>query len=105
VLSLGIILSASALFFRDVKYIVEVVLTFGIFFTPVFYEVQMFGDWAQILLLNPLAPILEALDACIVRHQSPAIGWLAYSTAFSLPALVLSLLVFKRLEPAFAERI
>jgi lipopolysaccharide transport system permease protein len=105
VLALGILFSALALFFRDVKYIVEVVLMFGIFFTPVFYDVELFGEWARILLLNPLAPILEGLAACIVRHEAPALGWLAYSAVFSLAALVLSYKVFKTLEPAFAENI
>src|SRR4029453_2122444 len=70
VLALGLLLSALALFFRDVKFIVEVLLTFGIFFTPVFYDVEMFGEWAPILLLNPLAPILEGFAACIGGHQA-----------------------------------
>jgi len=105
VLALGIFLSALALFFRDVKYIVEVVLTFGIFFTPVFYDVELFGEWARILLLNPLAPILEALGACIVHQEAPALGWLAYSGVFSLVALALSYRAFRALEPAFAENI
>jgi ABC-type polysaccharide/polyol phosphate export permease len=105
VLSLGFLLSALALFFRDVKYLVEVVLTFGIFFTPVFYEVGMFKEWAPILLLNPLAPILEGLYASVVVHEAPAVGWMAYSAIWSIIALFLSIQVFKRLEPAFAESI
>ncbi len=105
VLALGLLLSALALFFRDVKFIVEVLLTFGIFFTPVFYDAAMFGEWAPILLLNPLAPILEALGACIVHHEAPAFGWLTYSAAFSFVALVLSYRLFRSLEPAFAEYI
>jgi lipopolysaccharide transport system permease protein len=105
VLSLGILLSALALFFRDVKYLVEVVLTFGIFFTPVFYEVGMFKEWAPILLLNPIAPILEGFHASVVGHEAPAGGWVAYSAVCSIIALFLSLQVFKKLEPAFAESI
>jgi ABC-type polysaccharide/polyol phosphate export permease len=105
VLSLGILLSALALFFRDVKYLVEVVLTFGIFFTPVFYEVGMFQEWAPILLLNPIAPILEGLHASVVGHAAPAVGWVAYSAVCSTVALFLSFLIFKHLEPAFAESI
>jgi len=105
VLGLGILLSALALFFRDVKYLVEVVLTFGIFFTPVFYEVGMFQEWAPILLLNPIAPILEGLHASVVGHAAPAVGWVAYSAVCSMAALCLSFLVFKNLEPAFAESI
>lgn len=105
VLALAIFLSALALFFRDVKFIVEVLLTFGIFFTPVFYEVEMLGQWASILLLNPLAPILEGFAACIVHHEAPALGWLLYSGVFSSVALVMSYRLFRFLEPAFAEYI
>src|SRR5262249_24087686 len=105
VLSLGILMSALALFLRDVKYLVEVVLTFGIFFTPVFYEVGMFQEWAPILLLNPIAPLLEGLHASVVYHAAPAVGWVAYSAVCSIAALFLAFRVFKKLEPAFAESI
>jgi len=105
VLALGFLFSALALFFRDVKYLVEVVLTFGIFFTPVFYNVELFGDWAPFLLLNPLAPILEGLGACIVHQQAPDLGWMAYSAGFGLISLFLSYKLFKVLEPSFAEYI
>jgi lipopolysaccharide transport system permease protein len=101
----GMVVSAASLFFRDVKFIVEVVLTFGIFFTPVFYDVQMLGEKGKWLLLNPAAPILEGLSACIVRHQTPQMGWLAYSVAFSLMMLAAGYGFFKHLEPAFAESI
>lgn len=101
----GMIVSAASLFFRDVKYIVEVLLTFGIFFTPVFYDVRMFGDKGKWLLLNPVAPILDGLSACIVRHQLPNLPWLAYSFSFGLAALLGGYVLFKHLEPAFAESI
>jgi len=102
---IGMIVSAAALFFRDVKYIVEVVLTFGIFFTPVFYDTRMLGDKAKWLLLNPVAPILEGLSACVTHQQSPDLLWIAYSLAFGTVALVGGYLFFKHLEPAFAESI
>ncbi len=102
---IGMILSAASLFFRDVKYIVEVFLTFGIFFTPVFYDVRMFGDRGKWLLLNPVAPLLEGLNASIVHHQSPDVHWYFYSLVFSLAAFFSGFVLFKDLEPAFAESI
>jgi lipopolysaccharide transport system permease protein len=102
---IGMIVSAASLFFRDVKFIVEVLLTFGIFFTPVFYEVSMFGDKGKWLLLNPAGPILEGFSACIARHQSPNLPWFAYSFGFALVALLGGYVFFKHLEPAFAESI
>jgi lipopolysaccharide transport system permease protein len=102
---IGMIVSAASLFFRDVKYIVEVLLTFGIFFTPVFYDARMLGDKAKWLLLNPVAPILDGLSACITRHQAPDLIWFAYSFTFSLTVVIAGHLLFKRLEPSFAESI
>jgi lipopolysaccharide transport system permease protein len=102
---IGMMVSAASLFFRDVKYIVEVVLTFGIFFTPVFYDVTMFGRKGQWLLLNPVAPILDGLSDCIVRHRSPDLSWFAYSAIFGLIAFVIGYALFKHLEPVFAESI
>jgi lipopolysaccharide transport system permease protein len=102
---IGLIVSAASLFFRDVKFVVEVLLTFGIFFTPVFFGVSMFGDKGRWLLLNPVAPILEGLSACIASHQTPDLHWLAYSFSFALVALLCGFVFFKHLEPAFAESI
>ena len=97
--------SAGSLFFRDVKYIVEAVLTFAIFFTPVFYDVQMFGEKGKWLLINPAAPILEGFSDCVTRQQWPDLSWFGYSFVFALVAFVGGYVFFKHLEPAFAESI
>ena len=97
------VVAAASLFFRDVKYRVEIGLTFGIFFTPVFYDPRMFGDKGKWLLLNPVAPILEGFSDCITRQKTPDLPWLTYSFVFSLVAFVGGYVFFKHLEPAFAE--
>lgn len=104
-LGLGILLAAANLFFRDVKYVVEVLLTFAIFFTPVLYEAEMFGSRAQYLHLNPVAPILEGLRACVVLHQAPDPLWTAYSGGLAAVLLVVAVTSFTRVEPLFAESI
>lgn len=102
---IGMIVSAAGLFFRDVKYIVEAVLTFAIFFTPVLYDTRMLGENGKWLLLNPAAPILEGLSDCVTRHQSPDLIWFTYSLAFALVTFIGGYVFFKHLEPAFAESI
>ncbi len=101
----GLLLSCANLFFRDVKYLVEVFLTFGIFFTPVFYEVRQFGDWAPILLLNPVAPILEAISHVVIAHQTPDIPWLCYAASWGLVGLAGAWKIFDLAQPAFAESV
>jgi ABC-type polysaccharide/polyol phosphate export permease len=102
---LGMFLACANLFFRDVKYIVEVLLTFGIFFTPVFYEARSLGKWAPWLMLNPVAPIFEAINNVVVRHRPPELFWLSVSACWSLLGFLVSRMIFDKAEPAFAENI
>jgi len=102
---LGMLLSCANLFFRDVKYIVEVLLTFGILFTPVFYEARRFGKWAPILLLNPVGSILEAMNDVVILHQAPEYGYLAYSACWAILGFTVSWKIFEKAEAFFAESI
>ena len=102
---LSILVSAGSLFLRDVKYLVEVFLTFAIFFTPVLYEARMFDRWASLLMLNPVAPLLEGIADAVVRHATPSLPWVGYSALCAVVTLAGALSIFRRLEPYFAESI
>lgn len=102
---LGMLLATANLFFRDVKYIVEIILMFGIFFTPVFYEAATFGKWKNILLANPMGSILEGINSSVVLHQSPDMFWLCYAGISSILMFLLGLVIFHKAEPYFAESI
>jgi len=99
---LGMILSCANLYFRDVRYIVDVILTFGIFFTPVFYESSMFS-FGNILLLNPVGAILENINNIVVLHQPPDFIWLGYAAVWSFLAFFWGWSFFHKKEPTFAE--
>lgn len=101
---IGLVVSAGSLFYRDVKYVVEVFLTFAIFFTPVFYDVEMFGSKGKWLLVNPVAPVLEGF-AAIVKGQAPNQSWMLYSACFAVVMLLAGYVMFKKVEPDFAESI
>lgn len=101
----GMLLSCATLFFRDVKYIVEVVMTFGILFTPVFYEARMFGEWGYLLLLNPVGSILEAINDVVVLGRAPDPYWLLYAMAWAFGSFFVAWLIFDSAESAFAENI
>lgn len=102
---LGMFLSCGNLFFRDVKYLVDVFLTFGILFTPVFYDARMIGKWAPLLLVNPVATILEAMNDVVVRHAPPDYAWLAYAACWATLGFAAAWKVFHSAEASFAENI
>jgi ABC-type polysaccharide/polyol phosphate export permease len=120
-LGTALLLGCANLFFRDVKYIVQVLLRFGIFFTPVFFEPEMFGAMgAKVMMLNPLSPILEGLRLAIVEHHDlldplvvrgadggAILAWTPWYLAYGVIAAVVLLLggalIFHRFERTFAE--
>lgn len=103
--ALTMFLSCANLFFRDVKYLVDVVTTFGIFFTPVFYSAHMLGKWAPLVLLNPIGALLEALNSAVILHQPPPLLWLAYAAGWAILGMLAAWRIFDRAETAFAETI
>jgi len=104
-IGLGLILACANLFYRDVKYIVEVILMFGIFYTPVFYEADILGKWRPLLLANPVASILELLNQVVVLHKQPEIFWLSYSFITAVITFFIGLIIFQKKQKIFAESI
>ena len=122
-LGVGMLVSCANLFFRDVKYLVQIVLMFGVFGTPVFFEPAMLGPrGSMIMALNPLTAPLEGLRLAILEgnsllsridvtlaHGAVVTGWhpawLAGSAAFSLALLLGSVKLFRRSQFVFAERV
>jgi ABC-type polysaccharide/polyol phosphate export permease len=102
---LGLLLASANLFFRDIKYVVEIILMFGIFFTPVFYQSSTFGKWKPILMINPVGSILELMNESIVFQQMPQPGWLLYAAVSSVAIFFIGMQVFHKTEPLFAEYI
>jgi lipopolysaccharide transport system permease protein len=117
--SASLFLSCANLFFRDVKYIVQVMLTFGIFFTPVFFDPAMLGPkLARLIMLNPLSPLLEGLRLAVVQQHDlliPMIApdgivvwspfYLVYAALWAVLGLGVSAMIFHRSEFVFAEYI
>lgn len=116
-LAAALFLSCANLFFRDVKYLVQVFLTFGIFVTPVVLDAPMFGPvGSRVIMLNPVAPLLEGLRLSIIEHHNllqpmlaPAgfLFWrpwyLLYGASWALGGLLIGAIVFHRAERRFAE--
>jgi lipopolysaccharide transport system permease protein len=116
----ALLVGCANLFFRDIKYVVQVLLSFGIFFTPVFFEPHMFGPiGARLMMLNPLGPVLEGFRLSMVHDHNlllwlidsgakgPVLAWspwyLVYSAGWAIVMLTGGLLLFHRTEPKFAE--
>lgn len=102
---LALLLSMGHLFYRDVKYVFEMVLLLWMFATSVVYEIPRHGTWSPILALNPMTPIIDAYRQTILLGEIPPMAGLAYAGAVSLLVLVVGIVSFHRTEYLFAEKI
>ena len=103
---LALLLAMANLFFRDVRYLFEVLIAVGLFGTAVVYPLDAVGGRLQDLLaLNPMTLIIEAYRASLLAGQVPELVPLLATGLVSLGVLFVGWLCFHRSEPAFAERI
>lgn len=109
-LALGIGLWASALTvsYRDVQYILPVLLQFVMYASPVGYGVaivlqKLKPKYIPLYFMNPLASLLEAFRWSCLGVGELRWGYLGYSLAFSVAALIFGGFAFKRMERKFAD--
>ena len=104
-MAVALVVSMANLFYRDVKYLFEVVITVWMFATSVIYPIERVGGTiGRVLRFNPMTPIVDAYRSVLLtgHHPSPD---LAYSAVVSVVLLALAWLVFHRSEFRFAESI
>ena len=110
-LALGLFLSAAYVKFRDIGHIWEVVSQAAFYGTPILYPLTLVPEYAgKLLLLNPLAQIIQDARFILVTDQTTTINqaygdhWIRLVTyGVSLLLLVSAALYFKHSSKNFAE--
>jgi ABC-type polysaccharide/polyol phosphate export permease len=102
----ALVVAMANLFYRDVKYLFEVVLSIWMFASSVVYPVQMIGGTlGQVLALNPMTPILDGYRDVILLGRQPFTPAFGIAALVSLITLAVGWIVFHRAEFRFAESI
>jgi ABC-type polysaccharide/polyol phosphate export permease len=105
-LGLGFLLSAANLFYRDVAQLLTVVLSLWIFLTPVVYPLgQVPLAYRPWIAANPMTPVVSGFRSLVVEGRLPDPAPLLTSAAIALATLLVGYVVFKHLEPLFAETV
>jgi ABC-type polysaccharide/polyol phosphate export permease len=104
-IAVALLLSMANLFYRDVKYLFELVLTVWMFLTSVLYPVSLIGGrTGRLLRLNVMTPIIEAYRDVLLRGHFPGAAFAA-TALISVVFLAIAWVMFHRAEFQFAENI
>jgi lipopolysaccharide transport system permease protein len=104
-LSLGILLSALTVFYRDVRHVVPFLTQILMFLTPVIYPPSLLplsAKYHWILALNPMFGIVLAYRSAIFGQ---AWNWpiISISTASAIVSFLVAIFYFRRTERRFAD--
>lgn len=106
-LGLGWITSSINVFIRDITNVVQIVLQFAFWLTPIFWNPALLPEsMRKYVFLNPLSYIVSGYRDCLL-YQKPF--WKAdpVMTAcfwgFTIISLLLGITIFRKLRPHFAD--
>ena len=108
ILSVGIslLLSIANVYFRDIKFIWQVVLQAGFFLTPIIYALDMFpSEIRNILELNPISHIITTSHDLVLYGNLPSVNSVLYVVIFTGSIFVLGYFIFKNKESKIAEEL
>lgn len=116
VLIVGLVLFLSALnvHYRDVGYMVDVLLAFGFYATPIFYPLPRsfeslpisagLADWLhRLYMMNPMANLVTAYREALLDNRLPDPMLLVRPAMVAVIVLVIGVCVFRRKAPTFAD--
>jgi lipopolysaccharide transport system permease protein len=103
-MGLGLLAGALMVPYRDVQYILPVLIQLGMYASPVAYGVAAVPERLRpVVLLNPLSGLMEALRWSLLGASQPDWGAVAYGAGFAAVAFIAGAYSFKRMERNFAD--
>jgi ABC-type polysaccharide/polyol phosphate export permease len=109
-LAVATTVAAVNVFYRDVGNLMRHLLRLWFYLSPALYGADQIASITEksramslLFALNPWSAIFESYRNLIYYGQPPVWGGLLYVMVLSLVLCVLSIIMFKRLEPSFAK--
>ncbi|MCA1840205.1 MAG: ABC transporter permease [Actinomycetota bacterium] len=108
VLAVGLTMALSAwnVYLRDIQQLISILSLIWFFATPIVYPLSRVpARFRPFILANPMAGIIELYRSALYSAKSPAPDVLLSAFAGTVLALVLGVLVFRKLGPVLAKEL
>jgi lipopolysaccharide transport system permease protein len=103
-LSVGMLLAALNVRYRDIKYVIPFGIQLWLFITPIIYPTSIVPEEYQWLMaLNPLSGLIEAFRYSLVSSLSVHWNVVGISLATTTALFVAAVIFFRRTERTFAD--
>ena len=101
---IGLLLGTFNVFMRDIGQMMNIILQFWFWLTPVVYMPSIIPErYHFLLMLNPLTGIIMGYHDVLVYDKSPDIATLLYPAIFAIVAMFFSLVIFRKASTEMAD--
>ncbi len=101
---LSLIISSFNLFYRDIQYLLNLIIQIWFYLTPIIYPVEQFPDkYRFIFSLNPMSVIINGYRQVILGGKAPNLNSMMVAAVVSLVFFGISYVIFKKQEGEFAD--
>jgi len=108
IVSLGfsLILSVLNVYFKDIRFIWQVIIQAGFFLSPIIYQLDMFPENIRTILeINPLVPILDTAHDVVLYNVAPTIETSLYLLGSALTILLIGYGVFRLKDKTIVDNL
>ena len=103
-ISVGILISAFNVYYRDFQYAVSFLLQAWMYISPIAYSLSIIPqEWRLMYALNPMVGVVESFRWVFIRSMSFPVTEFSLTIGFLLLGFPVSVLVFQRIEKYFAD--
>ena len=102
----GIIVSSLTTKYRDLSVLVSFGVQLFMYITPIVYPVSaLSGKWKTLIMLNPMAPIVNNFRYAFLGCGKPEWGYWLLSAVITFLVLLFGIVLFNRVEKDFMDTV
>jgi lipopolysaccharide transport system permease protein len=106
ILGLGMAFCVGNTYFRDVGFLVDILLLLGFYITPVFFSADRVPQhWRWIIDWNPMAGFLRILRDVLIFGRAPGFGPVAGVAVFAVTVFIVGATIFARSSGNFLDEL
>ncbi|WP_304181547.1 ABC transporter permease [Leptotrichia trevisanii] len=106
VLGITFVFAALNVFFRDLEYILSIVLMAWFYLTPIVYTIDMVPkEYRGIFFINPMTSIIMFYREILYYKKIPDFSFFSNIVLYSIVMIFIGYFIFEKLQKSFAEEL
>jgi lipopolysaccharide transport system permease protein len=105
-LGFGLIISSFTTKYRDLRFLISFGVQLMMYATPIIYPLSTLkGRWYELALYNPMTSVIETFKYSFFGSGILTWSGLAYSAAFAVTTVLISVIIFNKVEKSFMDTV